>query len=579
MKYINLSFFLFLLILHPSQRVYAEEVDIANKAQLLALRSEEFFLLKKMGVTDQAMSDSLAPIAQLFCTHHNFTGLVSFQWATQTSSGLYSTVNRSGPYLIVNQGVQFIPLSWNFYYIGTADKPIGLIDYPQYVQLQREKTTPVFEESRRPPEGGIYFKELICSRPTAPPQKSPPQVQINRNASAFSSIATSVGSPMNRRSGNTLIEEHEVNLLHFPSSVVEGDSDSRSEITLGDLHGNALKLVHFLVREGVLRVSKDDYYNWVNLYRLESAENKTQLKEIHLSSLNDWLQRVEVVKVGPKVRFLGDLLCDRGANDYFTLKILEKLVTGGRKIEIILSNHDLGFLYFYQALKTTPLPFSKDPFADLNVRVAPNLSLFRLIHLITRYPSLKDEVQNIVKSVFLPVLRLFEIGTDRARGQITLFSHAYVGLEAISALSEIMGDTPCSIELLQHDLTLKACVLRMNSKLQEQFRSESGISSFLDLLRSESDIFDRHNASPPGELGDVQTPDQMFPLHYAVWNREPGSPDHFRSVIRPKSIGHYTAKYVHGHVGEIVPISEGNLDTHLGKGQSADVGTYRIHAF
>ena len=56
---------------------------------------------------------------------------------------------------------------------------------------------------------------------------------------------------------HTLIEEG-VDIEKYPDSIFS--LDESHEITLGDLHGNALKFFFILVKNGIIRVKEDDFY-------------------------------------------------------------------------------------------------------------------------------------------------------------------------------------------------------------------------------------------------------------------------------------------------------------------------------
>lgn len=112
------------------------------------------------------------------------------------------------------------------------------------------------------------------------------------------------------------------------------------EITIGDLHGNALKLFHFLVCEGVFQVSKSLYEEFVAIYN-----SSTKLNDAAFQRTKVILSRLKVNKV-KIVRLLGDEVFDRGNNDFLTLLILNKLKESNVPFEIMLSNHGFGFLMY-----------------------------------------------------------------------------------------------------------------------------------------------------------------------------------------------------------------------------------------
>ena len=130
--------------------------------------------------------------------------------------------------------------------------------------------------------------------------------------------------------------------------VGQKPQDNR-QVTIGDLHGNAMKLMFMLVKEGIAaEVTKEDYINLVRIY-LKSVDKLTK------KDIEDFNLILDKIKFNTQtaVRLIGDELADRGSNDYFTLKILEKLHTCKVPVEIIISNHSIEFLQACERHSTT----------------------------------------------------------------------------------------------------------------------------------------------------------------------------------------------------------------------------------
>ncbi|MCK1859324.1 hypothetical protein MXE00_13165 [Legionella pneumophila] len=117
-----------------------------------------------------------------------------------------------------------------------------------------------------------------------------------------------------------------------------------TEITIGDLHGNAMKLMFMLVKHGIAtNISIEDYNRLVEIYR---TPTKGLTKEL-LGEFNEILTKIKF-NSDSTIRLIGDELADRGNNDYFTLKILEKLNEHTVPVEIIVSNHSIEFIEAYE---------------------------------------------------------------------------------------------------------------------------------------------------------------------------------------------------------------------------------------
>ncbi len=153
------------------------------------------------------------------------------------------------------------------------------------------------------------------------------------------------------------------------------------QISLGDTHGNVVKLVNFLAAHDVIdfkgetKEDKDSVYQELrDVYRefesisiTESEEGSTrrggsidrpQVLKTHLSwsekerltvakgRYEAVLDKIKVNVDGPTaVHLIGDEMCDRGANDFLNLKFLKKLKVGlekkGGQLKGIVSDHGI----------------------------------------------------------------------------------------------------------------------------------------------------------------------------------------------------------------------------------------------
>ena len=134
-----------------------------------------------------------------------------------------------------------------------------------------------------------------------------------------------------------------VDLNHFPEQC--GEFKSGDDITIGDLHGNVMKLIFTLVKEGVIELSKADYKELLELYR-------TPIGDFYESDFKRFSEIIDDIVVHcpeqGKVRLIGDDLADRGLGDHFTLYFLKKLHKANLQFEILHSNHGAEFLLHYQ---------------------------------------------------------------------------------------------------------------------------------------------------------------------------------------------------------------------------------------
>ena len=123
-----------------------------------------------------------------------------------------------------------------------------------------------------------------------------------------------------------------------------GDLSDITNATLGDLHGNALKLLFFLTYLGIFQINEEIYKRLVHIYHTPTAALTQEL----LDEFDFIVGDIPILNRTLLVRLIGDELADRGSNDYFTLRILEKLYLEEIPIEILLSNHGIGFIEAYE---------------------------------------------------------------------------------------------------------------------------------------------------------------------------------------------------------------------------------------
>ncbi|MEI8054946.1 MAG: DnaJ domain-containing protein [bacterium] len=146
-----------------------------------------------------------------------------------------------------------------------------------------------------------------------------------------------------------------VNITEFPKDI---NQDPNSVATIGDMHGNTMKLIWCLIREGVIKMQESDFKEMWALYKNIGFNPKDpdKVDAVSLKKFKDILANKIKVNKGFNVRLLGDILADRGGNDYLTLKVFEKLEQGGVNPEIVHSDHDAFFVGNYEK----PVTVKKD---------------------------------------------------------------------------------------------------------------------------------------------------------------------------------------------------------------------------
>lgn len=195
--------------------------------------------------------------------------------------------------------------------------------------------------------------------------------------------------------------------------------------TLGDMHGNALKMFHLLCYHGCVENDRHEltrlYYEFADLYEKDVDTFDEKCVE-QASALVDQL----MFRTDCSLRFIGDLLADRGQNDFLTILLFKRMHVCGMPYTIMLSNHDAEFFY---ALETNP---------DGAPRITrmPELSQFKsaevLVSLIEKKYLSGRQLKNWVKTCIYPYVKIVDI--DEHAQFISIYTHAPVSCSQIMQL-------------------------------------------------------------------------------------------------------------------------------------------------
>lgn len=344
------------------------------------------------------------------------------------------------------------------------------------------------------------------------------------------------------------IKCRKANLNRLPKRI---HRNHRSHLSVGDLHGNALKLIYILIEEDFLQLKnkKRHYRALKNIY-------KTPVKELTQKQLDRFKRILNAASVNARrsLVLIGDELCDRGTNDYFTLLVFNRLRQGQVAVEIMLSNHGAEFIYDSERKHFT---------GESNLFEGQGRSLEGLHYLIKKKLVHEDEVHSLVAEHYKPMVKAIGYAVSK-RGNITLYTHAPVGLETVWALAR-------QLRVRYNDRTRKSLIQsidNINAKVQDLM-----VHKRLAKKIKKEGIF--YDTTKPLFLS--------MPFHRLIWNRKVGD----ELITKPK--GNFKVDFVHGHIGcqiltlsgrEIVD-SHTNLDNLFGKsdGYSKTSRSKNIHHF
>jgi hypothetical protein len=322
-----------------------------------------------------------------------------------------------------------------------------------------------------------------------------------------------------------LIEEN-VDLRQYPD--LSERVGAVSSVTLGDLHGNALKLLYFLIREGVLSLAeKNQYADFLDIY-------SKNVDELSLEDIKAMRSIVKTSSVNNKIKvcLIGDELADRGSNDYFTILLLEKLHEARVNLEINISNHGLEFIY---AVESGDFLNS----GSLDIMPFQSGSIFALKKVAELYPELNilTEVTTFFNNAYKGVLRLISYDADIPNKKIIIRTHAPCDLDLIR-------DAANYLKIPYNDDSIQNLVTSLDA-IQEKISEYIAQSSLTRLL-------------------------QNYLLRFFLWNRNTESitdPYLSRKIDRQEQHHDFKIHYIHGHTPGISNHYITNLDTTLGKSQ------------
>jgi hypothetical protein len=314
---------------------------------------------------------------------------------------------------------------------------------------------------------------------------------------------------------NTLVlSSNKVDIYKYPTEIISPGLNG-TEFTYGDLHSNAIKLVYYLILCGVLKIPEKHYTQLVEIYTTYIG----LITKDHLNTFKSLINAAEV-NVNVLVRLIGDEVADRGALDYYVLLILNKLVTSKAKIEILLSNHGAEFIRAYENGNT----FSDSIFR----RVTPEfgVSMLNLANLINLGKISQAEVTELIETAYKrPFLKLLSYNLNDNKDEITIFSHAGIGLNTIYYLTK-------KYHLEYDDSTtrkLAETIDVINDFVYSAIRENTFYNGLCN-INVLNDAYNRKRIDP-----------KSHPIEFILWNR------FYTKLSRPSRLHGYKLIFVHGH--------------------------------
>lgn len=319
--------------------------------------------------------------------------------------------------------------------------------------------------------------------------------------------------------------------------------------TVGDMHGNPLKLLHILVKVGALKF-KDHvnaaqvYSDFKNFYDVYDGSKGLDETKSAIDSLLHNLEKNPEFTGG--VRLLGDLLCDRGKNDLFILALLAKLDDVGVPKKIILSNHDMWFIYSMEIFfrgGSLQLPAESGGREDQVQSLQGLIELFDSITNEQRKEEFKEELKELYRK-YIADLVLIDLEINEGESPV-IFTHAPI---TPNVLNDMAGGN--GLLAIYDDLgacntkELKECMARENATVRSQ------VLIYALHLRYRPDMINFSMYD-----GDIN---QTTYFYQCLWMRKP-SPQSYPPIIDGQFMN------IHGHDGNSIPCATRiSLDCWLG---------------
>jgi len=311
------------------------------------------------------------------------------------------------------------------------------------------------------------------------------------------------------------------------------------DITLGDLHGNAMKLVYFLIQHGgMLLQKKSDYLILFQSYQIFKNNVDDAEREVLKHAITQFeaiLSHVTFRSGAPFIRLIGDVLADRGYNDYLTLLVFRALKNNHIRYEIIFSNHDqVALAMFDEDMDLTQAFISGQQMSLDNMRA---LFLLNIIDQAKTY-ELFDEV-------YRPYLRLTG-GTHQVDSE-TLYTHAPINRKVLEDLTSTFD--------VEYDDRSKQAFIKSMEATNAEASKEIQNKQLTGTYRTDYNCY-----------GDDSS------LYQLIWNRDPNK------SMEPE--GAFQILNVHGHVGPYFEMNANaiNLDDNcFGKSEEYQKGMYCIY--
>lgn len=313
------------------------------------------------------------------------------------------------------------------------------------------------------------------------------------------------------------------NIYKYPQ-IIESNA---KELTVGDLHANAILLLYTLIAYQVFVIDEEKYITLVDIYHDDDPD--------YVFFINVLNEHCLVNSNKHYLRFLGDEVCDRGQNDYFIFLILNKLHESNVGFEILLSNHGFEFVRTFETgidkvWKSHYMKGETVQSLDALSDAIYNEEIENPKHL-----------QEVIRRCYFPHLKLLAYSRDD--DSIIVYSHAPINVLVIQSLARKFG-----IEVKYDTVTELANMIdQINGKFYQYIHSSKvyTLVNYDSITQFKNDILLFHMTDP---------------VTFTIWNRN------YRQLSAMLFKVDFSVHYVNGHDRHVTDTSSHtSLDGLLGK--------------
>ncbi len=353
-------------------------------------------------------------------------------------------------------------------------------------------------------------------------------------------------------------------------------SGNPKEIILGDLNGCPELIANILCQQGLIEISEDNYrtlveenkkhLEWFAEYKKDDTDRNAReytkggkkyksLRE-NLDKIKKAIDNIKVTEANKDalLHLIGDVLADRGPNDFITLYLLQHLEKNGLNYRVSLSNHDDYFLREDNGLD-----------AQSNSLINMQKMLDAPLDVLTdKEKDLLEAAKKNYRQRIEPVSYSIEADADGKMKKINICNHAISGPATLKALIEKYKDDFLKGITYKDGTPEELCqtIDAVNKKFKELVQTPG---KYEKIINQEWRYIGGQYSSGFGGENMTKEHRAEAPLLFLCWNR--AEPEVFDDDKWPTYPDIEIVNY-HGHCGgktlKYSPERE-NLDTGIGR--------------